>query len=326
MSQAQQDNADRRGLYPPIEPYMSEMIQMDDIHNVYWEVCGNKEGKPVIFCHGGPGGGCSSFDRQWFNPDKYMIVLFDQRGAGRSTPHANLENNTTQHLIADMEVIRKKLGIEKWQVFGGSWGSTLSLAYAEEHPDKVTELVLRGIFTLRRSELETFYDNKGGIQHLFPEAWEGFVKPIPVEERDDMIAAYGKRLFSDDEHVRLTCAKAWSQWEGATSKLLPDPKFVDHYGEDKFALAFARIECHYFNQGGFYPEGHLLANAHKLSHIPTTIVNGRYDCVCPMKTAWELSKQMPHAELYIIPDAGHNSQEPGTKDRLIRATDKYADL
>eukprot|EP01134_Creolimax_fragrantissima_P006269 CFRG6269T1 len=317
---------EKRTLYPAIEPFETGFMQVDDIHNVYYEVCGNPEGKPVVFVHGGPGGGCNDFDRKWFNPKAYKVVLFDQRGSGRSTPHANIVNNTTQHLIEDMEVLRKKMCIDKWMVFGGSWGSTLALAYAEAHADRVTELVLRGIFTLRRSELETFYDNKGGIQHLFPEAWEQFLDPIPIEERDDMMAAYERRLFGDNVEEMNRCAKAWATWEGATSKLIPDPEFQLHYGEEKFALAFARIECHYFNNGGFLTEGELLAKAHLLKDIPTTIVQGRYDCVCPMKTAWDLSKEMPHAEFFIIADAGHNSQEPGTMDRLIRATDKYAGL
>ena len=226
-----------------------------------------------------------------------------------------------------MEKLRETLGIEKWQVFGGSWGSTLALSYAETHPDRVTELVLRGIFTLRRSELETFYGIDGGIQHLWPEAWEKYLEPIPEAERSDMMAAYYKRLTGDDEAVKQACAKAWSTWEGATSKLLPDEDFLSHYEEDKFALAFARIESHYFVNGGFFKyDGQLIAEATKLKDIPTTIVQGRYDCVCPAKTAYELSKQMPHAEFFIIPDAGHNSKEPGTMDRLIRATDKYAGL
>lgn len=311
-----------KDLYPPIEAYKNDTLQVSATHTLYYEECGNPEGKPLIFVHGGPGGGCSADDRRFFDPESWRVILLDQRGAGRSTPHASLVDNTTWHLVADMEKLREHLSLESWAVFGGSWGSTLSLAYAQSHPIRVKALILRGIFMLRRKELLWFYQE--GASNLFPDVWEEFLKPIPEVERHDMMSAYYRRLSSDDREVRATAAKAWSVWEGATSKLAPDKSFIDHYGEDKFAEAFARIESHYFVHGGFFEtEDQLLRDVDKIRHIPATIVQGRYDVVCPMRSAWDLHRAWPEAELVIIGDAGHNSREPGTARALVAATDKY---
>lgn len=276
-------------MYPDIEPYDTGMLTVSDIHKVYYEQSGNRTGKPVIFLHGGPGGGTSPRDRTFFDPAVYRIVLMDQRGAGKSTPAAELRENTTWHLVADIEKLRNHLGIDKWVVFGGSWGSTLSLAYAETHPDRVKALVLRGIFTLRRRELIWFYQDGASI--IFPDAWEGYLKPIPEVERFDLISAYYRKLTSDDETIRTEAAKAWSKWEMTTSRLFVDPEYILRAEADTWALQFARIECHYFVHGGFMEfDGQLLKNVDKIRHIPTTIVQGRYDLVCPMDTAWELHK------------------------------------
>ena len=311
-----------KDLYPPIEAYKSDTLKVSPIHTLHYEECGNPEGKPIIFVHGGPGGGCSADDRRFFDPEAWRVILLDQRGAGRSTPHASLVDNTTWHLVADMEKLRGHLGLESWAVFGGSWGSTLSLAYAQSHPDRATALILRGIFMLRRKELLWFYQE--GASNLFPDVWEEYLKPIPEVERHDMMSAYYRRLSSDDREVRAGAAKAWSVWEGATSKLTPDKAFIDHYGEDKFAEAFARIESHYFVHGGFFEtEDQLLRDVPKIRHIPATIVQGRYDVVCPMRSAWDLHRAWPEAELIVIGDAGHNSREPGTAKALVAATDKY---
>lgn len=299
------------------------MLPVTDGHTIYYEQSGNKEGKPVVFLHGGPGSGCTPKMRRFFDATKYRVICFDQRGAGRSTPFASLEANTTWHLVADIEALRKHLSIDKWQVFGGSWGSTLALAYAETHPDRVTELVLRGIFTLRRKELLWFYQE--GASFIFPDAWEHYLKPIPVEERGDLIAAYHKRLTSTDEGVMMEAARAWSVWEGTTSKLFPEEDFISIYSGDKFALSFARIENHYFqNRGFFETDDHLLQNVDKIRHIPAVIVQGRYDLVCPMDTAWELHKAWPEAEWKLIHDAGHSAYEPGIQAALLAATDKFA--
>lgn len=314
--------ADLRTAYPALQPYTSGRLKVSDSHEIYFEECGTPGGKPVVIVHGGPGGGCNASLRRLHDPSAYRIILFDQRGCGRSTPYASLEDNTTWHLVEDMEKLRAHLGIDKWQLLGGSWGSTLSLAYAQSHPGTVTELVLRGIFTIRRSELEWFY--QGGCSALFADAWEQFLAPIPENERDNLIAAYYKRLTGDDAQVQRTAARAWSQWEGTTISLLPDEARIAKFGSDIFAIAFARIECHYFINGGFMEsDDQLLANVDKIRHIPGAIVQGRYDVVTPMTTAWELSKAWPEAELKIIPDAGHATTEPGIIDALIRATDGF---
>lgn len=280
-------------------------------------------GKPVIVCHGGPGGGSTPSMRRYFDPARYKIIIFDQRGCGRSTPHASLEDNTTWDLVGDMEKLRVHLGVEQWQIFGGSWGSTLALAYAQTHPDRVTELVLRGIFTLRRAELEWFYQD--GASVLYPDAWEEFLAPIPVEERDDLIAAYYKRLTSDDRAAQLQAAKAWSLWEGGTVSLYPSEERMQSFASDAFAVAFARIEAHFFINGGFFErDDQLLAGMDRLAHVPGVIVQGRYDVVTPMATAWSLHKAWPAAELKIIQDAGHAASEPGIIDALVSATDRFA--
>lgn len=312
-----------RTLYPSIEPYDTGTLQVSERHCLRYEQCGNPDGKPVVILHGGPGGGCSPKMRRFHDPARYRIVLFDQRGSGRSTPHADLVDNTTWDLVADIERLREHLGITRWQVFGGSWGSTLALAYAQTHPEAATELVLRGIFMLRRWELEWFYQQ--GASRLFPDAWEEYLKPIPLVERADMMSAYYRRLTSDDECVRVEAARAWSVWEAATSFLRQDPGFIDAHKADAFALAFARIECHYFVNGGFFEvEDQLLRDAHRLHGIPGTIVHGRYDVVCPVQNAWELSRAWPQADLTICPASGHSAFEPEITDALVRATDGYA--
>ncbi len=311
-----------RAAYPEIQPFISGRLKVSDVHELYYEECGNPHGKPVVMVHGGPGGGCNNSLRRLHDPSAYRIILFDQRGCGRSTPYASLENNTTWDLVEDMEKLRCHLKIDKWQLLGGSWGSTLSLAYAQKHPDKVSELVLRGIFTIRRSELEWFYQS--GCNALFADAWEDYLAPIPEDERHDMIAAYYKRLTSDNKEIQAAAARAWSQWEGTTISLLPDANRIAKFGSDAFAIAFARIECHYFVNGGFMEtDDQLIANVGKIRHIPGVIVQGRYDVVTPMTTAWELSKAWPEADLKIIADAGHATTERGIVDALITATDAF---
>lgn len=312
-----------RSLYPEIQPYDTGTLPVDERHTLYYEQCGNPEGKPVVLLHGGPGGGCSDKMRRFHDPEKYRIVLFDQRGSGRSTPHADLVDNTTWHLVEDIETLRVKLGIDRWQVFGGSWGSTLALAYAETHPKRVTELVLRGIFMLRRWELEWFYQE--GASRLFPEAWEHYVKAIPVTERHDLISAFHRRLTSDDDKTRLAAAKAWSVWEGATSFLHIDEDFANSHEDPQFALAFARIENHYFVNSGFFEvDDQLLRDAGNLADIPGVIVHGRYDVVCPVQNATDLHKAWPKSELVITPASGHSAFEAETVDALVRATDAFA--
>jgi proline iminopeptidase len=311
-----------RSLYAPIEPYDTGRLTVSDIHEIYYEQCGNPKGKPVVFLHGGPGGGLMPEYRQFHDPDSYRIVLFDQRGSGHSTPHASLEQNTTWDLIADIEKLRDHLEIEKWQVFGGSWGSTLSLAYAEAHPERATELVLRGIFLCRPKEIKWFYE--GGTAWLFPDVWEEFVKVIPESERNDMVSAYYRRLTSDDEKVRIEAARAWSIWEGSTSKLLFDYESIERFADPQFALAFARIECHYFMNNCFFPtDNYLVENISKIRHIPGVIVQGRYDVVCPMTSAWDLHRAWPEAELHVSPDAGHSMMEPASLSALVDATDRF---
>jgi proline iminopeptidase len=312
----------RRGLYPPIEPFDKGFLQVSKLHRIYYEQSGNPRGQPAVVLHGGPGGGVVPFYRQYFDPKHYRIIMLDQRGAGQSTPAASLVDNTTWHLVADVEALREHLRVQRWLVFGGSWGSTLALAYAQTHPDRVTALVLRGIFMLRRAELQFFYQD--GASHLFPDAWEGFLAPIPHEERHDLIGAYHRRLTGDDDRERLRCARAWTTWEMCTSRLAVDPVAARKGEDDKFALAFARIENHYFVNGGFFEtDDQLLANADRIRDIPGVIVQGRYDVVCPMRSAWDLHRAWPFAELYVIPDAGHSCKEDGILDALVRACDRF---
>ncbi len=314
--------SDQRRLYPPIEPYETGHLEVGNGHRLYWELCGNPDGKPAVFLHGGPGGGCNRDHRRFFDPDRYSVLLFDQRGCGRSTPHASLEANTTWHLVADMERLREMRGCERWLLFGGSWGATLALAYAERFPERVSELVLRGVFTVRRAELRWLYQDGAAV--LFPDHWERFVAPIPEAERGDLIAAYHRRLTSSDERVQLAAARAWSAWEGAIVTLLPNAQAAAQHAEEGFALAFARIEAHYFVNDGFLEEGQLIRNAGRLTGIPGTIVQGRYDVVTPAVTAWDLHRAWPEAEFHLVDDAGHASSEPGILQRLIEATDSYA--
>jgi proline iminopeptidase len=314
---------ERFGLYPPIEPYRRDLLAVSGGHHLYFEESGNPAGKPVLIVHGGPGGGSNPTMRRYHDPSRYRIVMLDQRGCGRSTPHASLEENTTWHLVEDMEALRTKLGIERWQLVGGSWGSTLSLAYAEQHPDRVTELVLRGVFLLRRSELMWFYQE--GASWLFPDAYEAFAAPIPPGERGDMIEAYYRRLTHPDARVQLNAARAWSVWEGSTLALHQDSERIRHFSADAYALAFARIECHYFvNRGFFRFDGELLAGVGRLRHIPCTIVHGRYDVVTPLRSAFDLRAAWPEADLRIVADAGHAMTEPGIIHELVSATRRYS--
>jgi len=312
-----------RKLYRPIEPFRSGRLRVSSVHELYYEECGNPNGKPALFLHGGPGAGAGKDSRRFFDPKRYRIVLFDQRGCGRSRPHASLEENTTWHLVADIEKLREHLGIERWLVFGGSWGSTLALAYSQTHPRRVTELVLRGIFMLRRGELRWFYQE--GASTLFPDRWEQYIAPIPTAERGDLIAAFHRRLTSDDRAMQLAAARAWSVWEAATSYLFVNEDNVRRWSDDEFAVAIARIECHYFVHGGFFhAEDQLLIRVDAIRHIPTVIVQGRYDVVCPMMSAWDLHKAWPEAEFHVVPDAGHSALEPGITHQLISATDRFA--
>lgn len=317
--------ADYRPLYPDIEPFARGMLSVGDGHEMYYEQSGNADGIPAVYLHGGPGGGSMPGQRCVFDPAKYHVVLFDQRGCGRSTPWASLDHNTTWDLVADMERLREHLGFERWLVCGGSWGSTLSLAYAVTHPARVSALIVRGIFTLRRKELDWYYQGDAGV--IFPDEWEKFVAPIPESERGDMIAAYYARLTGDDAALRRRCARSWSMWEGATINLLQDPAQIEHFGSEDYAEAFARIETHYFVNGGFFEsDGWLLGQAHRIRDIPTTIIQGRYDVCTPMMTAWDLHRALPEAAFEIIADAGHAFDEPGISDALVRATDRYADV
>ena len=314
--------SDLRTLYPPIEPYASGMLDVGYGHSVYWERCGTPGGTPAVFLHGGPGGGCSPRHRQLFDPAKYDVLLFDQRGCGRSTPHANLDANTTWHLVADIERLRAIAGVERWLVFGGSWGSTLALTYAQTHPRRVSALIVRGIYLLTKAETDWYY--QFGVSEMFPDKWEGFVAPIPVAERGDMVGAYHRRLTGDDLGVQLAAAKAWSNWEGQTITLLPEPATSDGFGDDRFAIAFARIENHYFQHAGWLDEGQLLRDAGRLHGIPGVIVHGRYDMPCPARSAWALHQAWPEAEFHLIEGAGHAYSEPGILDRLIKATNRFA--
>jgi proline iminopeptidase len=318
-----------RTLYPPIEPHDSGMLEVGDGNRVYWEVCGNPAGKSVVFLHGGPGAGSSPDHRRLFDPERYRIVLLDQRNCGRSTPRASdhstdLSTNTTWNLVADLETLREHLGIDRWQVFGGSWGSSLALAYAETHPDRVTELVLRGIFTLRRSELEWFYEGPAG--NMAPDLWAGFDAAVPPADRHfgHYIAAYARQLADPDPAVHGPAAVAWSTWEASTITLLPRPELIAEFAEPAYALAFARIENHYFMHDGFFEPGQLLRDAGRLAAIPTVIVQGRYDLCTPAVTAYELHQALPSAEFVLVDDAGHAFDEPGILDALISATDRFS--
>ena len=315
--------ASRRTLYPAIEPNRSGWLRVSPVHEIYWEESGNPKGKPAVFVHGGPGAGADPRSRRFFDPKRYRIVVFDQRGCGRSRPHASLEDNTTWHLVSDMEQLRRHLGIERWLVFGGSWGSTLALAYAQKHPKRVSELVLRGIFMLRKWEIDWFYQD--GASALFPDRWEHYVAAIPPRERGDLVGAFYRRLTSPNRAMRVRAARAWSIWEAATSHLQTDEANIDKWGEEKFAVAVARIECHYFvNKGFMRREDQLLRGVAKIRDIPAVIVQGRYDVVCPIRTAWDLHRRWPEADFRIVPDAGHSALEPGITHELVGATDRFA--
>jgi proline iminopeptidase len=314
-----------RDLYPAIEPYNQGKLKVSALHTIHYEESGNPHGKPVIFLHGGPGGGIVPMYRQYFDPQRWRIVIFDQRGCGQSTPYAELRENTTWDLVQDIEQLRRQLQIDKWVVFGGSWGSTLALAYAQTHPDRCKGLILRGIFLLRSSEIRWFYQE--GANHIYPDAWQEYLKPIPLEERGDLLTAYHKRLTSKDPEIRLEAARAWSVWEASTSKLIPSQVSQASFARSEFAEAFARIECHYFvNRGFFAGENQLLENIERIRHLPGVIVQGRYDVVCPMISAWELHQAWQSAEFVVVDDAGHSVSEPGIKDALIRASDRFAAL
>ncbi|WP_297393651.1 prolyl aminopeptidase [Acidiferrobacter sp.] len=309
-------------LYPPIEPYAQHRIAVAAPHALYVEECGNPRGLPVVFLHGGPGAGCEPYHRRFFDPARYRVILFDQRGAGRSLPHAALAANTTSDLVADIEHIRAHLGIERWLVFGGSWGSTLALVYGEAHPERVLGLILRGIFLCRPSEIRWFYQE--GASWVYPDYWADFIAPIPEPERGDMVSAYYRRLTGLDEDECHRCARAWSLWEGRTANLSPKKDVVDFFGLSHTALALARIECHYFMHDSFLRENQILADAHRLADIPGTIVQGRYDLICPMRSAWELHGAWPRSVLTVVPEAAHSATEPGITSALVEATDAFA--
>ncbi len=306
------------GLFPAIKPYVKHSLEVEPPHILHVEECGSPDGIPIVFVHGGPGAGCEPYHRRFFDPERWRVVLFDQRGCGRSTPHAELRGNDTWKLVADMERIREHLGIERWALFGGSWGSTLALAYAETHPERVLGLILRGIFLCRPEEIHWFYQQ--GASRLFPDYWEEYLKPIPEAERGDLLHAYHRRLTGEDEIARMAAAKAWSRWEAKTSTLLPRKEVVDHFSEPFTALSLARIECHYFVNDAFLEPDQLIRDAHRLKDIPGHIIHGRYDVVCPAENAWRLHQAWPRADLRIIPDAGHSATERGIVDALVRAT------
>ena len=304
-------------LYPAIKPYVTHSISVEGPHVLHVEECGNPEGVPVLFVHGGPGAGCEPWHRCFFDPEAWRIILFDQRGAGQSRPHAELMGNNTQALVEDIEVIRQRLGVKQWVLFGGSWGATLSLVYAETHPGKVLGMILRGIFLCRPKEIEWFYQY--GASRIYPDLWEDFTSLIPENEQDDLLAAYYTRLTGDDEIQRMAAAKAWAIWEGRTANLRPKKSVVEHFSDPFTALSLARIEAHYFMNNAFLEDNQILRDAHKLNDIPGTIVQGRYDMICPMESAWELYQTWTMAELYIIADAGHSASEAGTVDALVKA-------
>ena len=311
-----------QGLYPEIEPYVRHTLSVESPHQLYLEESGNPKGVPVLFLHGGPGSGCEPFQRRFFDPERYRIILFDQRGCGRSTPHAELDGNSTQALVADIELIREHLDIDRWVVFGGSWGSTLGLVYAQTHPQRVLGLVLRGIFLCRPRDIQWFYQS--GASYLFPDYWRDYLAPIAEAERDDMVNAYYRALTGDDEVARMAAAKAWSLWEGRTATLLPRQAVIDHFGSPFTALSLARIECHYFVNNSFLAPDQIIKDAHRLKNIPGVIVHGRYDVVCPVEQAFALHEAWPKARLEVIADAGHSATEKGIVDALVRATDEFA--
>ena len=307
-------------LYPKINPHNTGMLKVSGLHTLFWERSGNPQGQPVIVIHGGPGGGSQESYRQYFNPEKFDIIQFDQRGCGKSTPYAELRENNTQNSVNDIESLREHLAIEQWHVFGGSWGSTLSLIYAQNHPERALSLILRGIFMCRKSELHWFYQQ--GASHIFPDAFEPYSNHIPEDERHELIEAYYRRLTHEDIEVRRAAAKEWTRWEMATSRLFPDPEYLEKADDLDFAVAFARIECHYFINGIFVEDGHILNNTHKIKNIPTVIVQGRYDMVCPTISAWELHKMLPSSKLLIVGDAGHSMGEVSIARELVKATNE----
>ena len=311
--------------FPLVEPFNVFKLKVSDIHTLHIEESGNRDGKPVIFLHGGPGGGIEPIYRQYFDPEKWRIIIFSQRGCGKSTPLSELEDNNTWALVQDIEKIREHLSISKWTVFGGSWGSTLSLSYAVSHPDRCAALILRGIFLLREKELKWFYQE--GASYIYPDAWEKYLEPIPENRRDDLMSAYYEILTGSDQEARYNAAKAWSIWEASTSKLIQNKKSLHHFEDEQVADIFARIECHYFvNKGFFEYDGWLLDQIDKIRHIPSVIVQGRYDVVCPMITAWELHKKWPEADFHVISDSGHSMLEAGIRDKLIEYTNKFSTL
>lgn len=311
--------------YPETEPFNTGRLKVSDLHEIYYEQVGRKDGTPVLFVHGGPGGGIEPSHRRYFDPDHYRVILFDQRGCGRSTPYAELRENTTWDLVSDIEKLRQHLGIQKWLVFGGSWGSTLSLLYAETHPDRVAALVLRGIFLCRKQEIQWFYQE--GASRIFPDVWEDYKNTIPEAERSDFVSAYYKRLTSSDRQTRLQAARAWSTWEGATSRLIPDLEMIRHSGADEFAEAFARIECHYFINGIWMKsDNQIIEDIHRIRHIPCEIIHGRYDVVCPVENAWDLHKAWPESTLHIVPDAGHSAREGGVLNKLVGAMERFKNV
>ena len=312
-------------LFPNIEPFNTFHLPVSDLHTIYVEESGNKNGKPVIFLHGGPGGGVDPKYRRYFNPDKWRIIMFDQRGCGKSTPFAELKENTTWDLVDDIEKIRNHLSIDNWVVFGGSWGSTLSLAYSQTYPNSCKGLILRGIFLVRKKEIDWFYQE--GANNIFPDRWESFLEPIPVEKRDNLMQAYYEILTGDDHSKKIEAAKAWSTWEGSTVRLMQDENFISDFSDEKFAEASARIECHYFmNNCWFNSNNHLIENVDKIRHIPGVIIHGRYDIICPVVQAWDLHQAWPEADLHIIPDAGHSIFEEGIKDKILEYTEKFSSL
>ncbi|MBK7843162.1 MAG: prolyl aminopeptidase [Bdellovibrionales bacterium] len=316
-------NTNLRSLFPMIQPYRTSRLKVSEVHEIYYEEVGNPDGQPILFLHGGPGGGIAPVYRQFFDPKIFRVVLIDQRGAGKSLPHAEIRENTTWDLVDDIEKVRKILSIDRWLVFGGSWGSTLSLAYAETHPDRVRGLILRGIFLCRPKEIEWFYQK--GADSIFPDAWEKYLAPISQDERHNLVSAYYRRLTDENKEVRLQAARAWSIWEASTSFLYQDQEVIGTFSEPEFATAFARIECHYFVNNAFLKSDNwLLENIGRIRQIPCEIVQGRYDIVCPMTSAWELSRAWPEAKLHIIPDAGHSAMEEGIRSRLIEITERMA--
>lgn len=311
--------------FPEIEPYTTGRLRVSEMHEIFYEEVGNPKGKPILFIHGGPGGGIEPSHRRYFDPQHYRVILFDQRGCGQSTPYAELKENTTWDLVADIEKLRKHLSIEKWVAFGGSWGSTLALLYAQTHPERVKGLILRGIFLCREKEIKWFYQE--GASHIFPDIWDMYLAAIPEAEHGDLVAAYYKRLTSSNREERLNAARAWSTWEGATSRLIPNLEMIHHFGEDEFAEAFARIECHYFTHGIWMRnDNQILEDVHKIRHLPCEIIHGRYDVVCPVENAWDLKKAWPEAQLHIVPDAGHSARESGILTKLVEATERFKSL